>query len=68
MELILIRRTETGNHYIIRSDGRAIGGVIWNMTGANIGREYYSLDSHYKPPKIRKLFRDLWAPRFQMEF
>ena len=69
MELLLIRRTETGNHYIIRnSDGRAIGGVIWNMAGANIGREYYSLDSHYKPPKIRKLFRDLWAPRFQMEF
>lgn len=68
MEAKLIKRTERGNVYGLFSDNRVIGIVEWNMAGANVGLHYYSRDSRYKPPKIRKLFWKAFCPKFQMEF
>ena len=68
MEVKLIKRTATANIYGLFSDGRAIGTVQWNLAGDNVGLNYYSSDSRYKPPKIRKLFWKAIAPKFQMEF
>ena len=69
MEVTLYKRIPTGNVYFLRdSDGRLIGQIDWIMAGANVGLHYYSRDTRYKPPKIRKLFWKTYCPRFQMEF
>ena len=68
MEVKLIKRTSRGNIFGLFSDGRAIGTIEWIMAGENVGLHYYSLDSKYKPPKIRKLFWKTYVPKFQMEF
>ena len=73
MEVKLHRRIPTGEVYFIRdSDGKLIGQVDWIMAGGNVGLHYYSRDSRYKPPKIRKIFRHSYkqkiSDRFQMEF
>lgn len=69
MEVKLHRRTATGNVFFLRdSDGKVIGRIEWIMSGDNVGLHYYSHDTRYKPPKIRKLFWKTYCPKFQMEF
>ena len=69
MEVTLYKRLVNGNMYLIRdSDGRLIGRVDWIMAGPDVGQHFYSHDTRYKPPKIRKIFRHAITPHFQMEF
>lgn len=68
MEVKLIKRTSKGNIFGLFSDGRVVGIIEWIMAGDDVGLHYYSRDSRYKPPKIRKLFWKTYCPHFQMEF
>ena len=62
MTVKLIKHTHIGSIYCIYDlAGRPIGQVEWKMAGPNVGQYFYSMDSKYKPAKLRKIFRS--APR-----
>jgi len=69
MDIRIMRRTGSGTVYgLFNTDGRAVGTLVWTMAGPNVGKAYYSHDSRYKPPKIRKLFRQSYAASLQIDF